>query len=134
MTFVVARVGSEVMVWYLLALPMVVEDEPCSPGPCGANAQCRILSSLPVCACLPGLVGNPYIGCRPECQRDLDCSLDRSCEGQRCVDPCPGTCGHRASCMVLNHHPICSCKAGYTGDPHTACTLLTCMVFTSFLI
>nr|XP_027235379.1 neurogenic locus notch homolog protein 3-like [Penaeus vannamei] len=100
-------------------------SDPCDPGPCGANTQCRVTEGFPVCACLPGLVGNPYLGCRPECQRDTDCSLDRSCVGQRCVDPCPGTCGRRASCMVVMHRPQCACKEGYSGDPYSACFLFT---------
>lgn len=108
---------------------VVAEADPCSPGPCGINTQCRISSGLPVCACLPGLVGNPFLGCRPECQRDLDCRLDRSCERQRCVDPCPGTCGRRAACMVLNHRPQCSCNPGYSGDPYVACSPYTRTAF-----
>ena len=41
--------------------------------------------------------------------------------GQKCLDPCPGSCGVLARCSVQNHNPICSCPAGYTGDPFTRC-------------
>lgn len=109
-------------------------SDPCAPGPCGANTQCRVTDGFPVCACLPGLVGNPYLGCRPECLRDTDCSLDRSCVAQRCVDPCPGTCGRRASCMVVMHRPQCACKEGYSGDPYSACFLFTRRHSNSFSI
>ena len=37
--------------------------------PCGLNAECRVINSLPartmLCQCLPGFIGNPDIECRP---------------------------------------------------------------------
>lgn len=42
---------------------------------------------------------------------------------QKCRDPCPGTCGVNARCQVINHNPICTCKAGFTGDPFVTCRL-----------
>lgn len=50
-----------------------------------------------------------------------DCSRDRHCKNQKCVDPCPGTCGINAICKVINHSPVCSCNHGYTGDPFIRC-------------
>ena len=41
--------------------------------------------------------------------------------GQKCLDPCPGSCGVQAVCTVDTHNPICSCSAGFTGDPFTRC-------------
>ena len=40
---------------------------------------------------------------------------------QKCIDPCPGTCGVGARCQVVNHNPICSCPTQYTGDPFIRC-------------
>lgn len=40
------------------------------------------------------------------------------------MDPCPGTCGANALCIVANHNPICSCPAGLTGDPFVHCTII----------
>jgi hypothetical protein len=41
----------------------------------------------------------------------------------KCVDPCPGTCGLNAECRVVNHAPSCSCLPGYTGNPLNSCHL-----------
>ena len=41
--------------------------------------------------------------------------------GQKCLDPCPGSCGVQAVCTVDAHNPICSCSTGFTGDPFTRC-------------
>lgn len=40
---------------------------------------------------------------------------------QKCVDPCPGSCGINTQCTVINHTPSCTCDAGYTGDPFQGC-------------
>ena len=73
-----------------------------------------------VCSCLPNYIGSPP-GCRPECVVSSECPQNRACVNQKCVDPCPGTCGVNARCEVINHSPICSCQAGFTGDPFTRC-------------
>lgn len=39
--------------------------DPC-PGVCGLNAQCSVVSHVPVCSCLPGYVGDPFQSCRLE--------------------------------------------------------------------
>lgn len=48
----------------------------------------------------------------------------QACVNQRCRDPCPGTCGLNTECMIVNHNPICSCRAGFTGDPFVACSMI----------
>ena len=59
---------------------------------------------------------------RPECINNADCPPTRACGSQKkCVDPCPGLCGHNAVCRVINHNPLCSCNAGYTGSPYQGC-------------
>lgn len=50
-----------------------------------------------------------------------ECPLDKACVNEKCVDPCPGTCGLAAKCNVVNHNPICSCPVGQTGDPFVRC-------------
>lgn len=59
--------------------------------------------------------------CRPECMISADCALDKACVNSKCQDPCPGTCGLNARCIVTNHNPICSCTPGFTGDPFVRC-------------
>lgn len=73
------------------------------------------------CSCLAGFIGNPP-ACRPECVVSSECPPLLACLKNRCVDPCRGTCGVQAQCRVINHNPICSCLAGFTGDPFTRCT------------
>ena len=98
-----------------------VETNPCVPSPCGPNSQCRVLNQQAVCSCLPGFRGSPPL-CRPECTVSSECPLNEACNNQKCRDPCPGTCGIGAKCTVVNHNPICSCPARYTGDPFVRCT------------
>jgi len=94
---------------------------PCSPSPCGANAVCRERNGAGACTCLEQYFGDPYVGCRPECVMNEDCPYDRACAGNKCRDPCPGTCGLNADCRVMHHNPVCMCRPGYTGDPLGAC-------------
>lgn len=99
----------------------VVHDVPaCIPSPCGPNSQCREVNSQAVCSCLPTYLGNPP-ACRPECTVSAECPHNEACMNQKCVDPCVGTCGINAVCIVINHSPICSCKPGHSGDPFLRC-------------
>ena len=69
---------------------------------------------------MPEYIGQPP-ACRPECTISSECSFDKACSNQKCIDPCPGTCGSNADCRVVNHSPLCSCRPGYTGDAFTRC-------------
>lgn len=93
---------------------------PCQPSPCGPNSKCREVSNQAVCSCLPNYIGSPP-GCRPECVVSSECPYDQACSNQKCIDPCPNTCGQNAKCRVNNHSPICYCMDGHTGDPFTRC-------------
>lgn len=93
---------------------------PCIPSPCGPNSQCREIDSHAVCSCSSNYIGMPP-SCRPECITSSECPQDKACVREKCIDPCPGTCGSNARCQVLNHNPICSCAPGYTGDPFVQC-------------
>lgn len=94
--------------------------KPCEPSPCGPYSNCREVNGHAVCSCQPSYIGTPP-SCRPECMISADCPLDKACIKQKCQDPCPGTCGINARCQVVNHNPICSCTAGFTGDPFVRC-------------
>ena len=89
----------------------------CTLSPCGSNAQCNVGQ----CTCLPNYFGDPYTNCRPECTMNAECPHSKACSNQRCIDPCPGTCGQGARCDVVNHIPTCSCPEGTTGDPFVSC-------------
>lgn len=97
--------------------------DPCHPSPCGPNSQCRKMNDQAVCSCLPNYMGSPP-ECRPECVVSSECPLDKACTNQKCLDPCPNTCGIQALCTVRNHNPICACPAGYSGDPFSQCALI----------
>lgn len=95
-------------------------QDPCVPSPCGPNSQCRATQDRAQCTCIPGMFGAPP-NCRPECTINQDCPSNRACFGQKCQDPCIGSCGFNALCNVKNHQPICSCFEGYDGDPYSGC-------------
>ena len=97
-----------------------VFTNPCMPSPCGPNSNCIVVSDHPVCSCQTNFVGSPP-SCKPECVVSAECPLTQACLGNKCQDPCPGTCGQNAKCMTVNHNPICTCTDGYTGDPFIRC-------------
>ena len=98
--------------------------DPCKPSPCGKYTKCEVSPlGYALCSCLPGYEGDPLSpqGCSPECTRQSDCPAQLACIGYKCVDPCPGTCGINAQCSVIAHNPICTCRAGFAGDPFVRC-------------
>ena len=107
---------------YNLVFPAPPKPDPCDPSPCGPNSQCKVFQDQAVCSCVPEFRGSPP-SCRPECTSSSECLLSKACVNQKCIDPCPGSCGINAICNVVNHNPICSCLPTYTGDPFTRCTL-----------
>lgn len=94
--------------------------DPCQPSPCGPYSQCRSVGTTPACSCLTNYIGQPP-NCRPECIRNGECASNLACQKERCVDPCPGSCGYLAQCKVVNHNAICTCPQGYVGDATTSC-------------
>lgn len=94
--------------------------DPCVPSPCGPFSQCRDVGGTAQCSCLPRYYGSPP-QCHPECTINADCSPLLACINERCIDPCPGSCGINAQCKVVNHVPNCFCPDRYTGDPFTNC-------------
>lgn len=99
-----------------------VSRDPCEPSPCGPNSQCRVINQQAVCSCQPQYIGSPP-ACRPECTVSSECPLDQACINQKCVSPCPASCGINTECKVINHSPICSCGPSFTGNPFTRCYL-----------
>lgn len=93
---------------------------PCMPSPCGPNSVCRNINEQAVCSCQSGFIDTPP-NCRPECVVSSECSNEKACINNKCVDPCPHTCGIGAHCTTKNHSPICACPRGFTGDPFIQC-------------
>jgi hypothetical protein len=93
---------------------------PCNPSPCGPNSICRANNNVAVCTCQAGMIGAPP-SCKPECIVSSECDLTQACMNQKCINPCPGSCGQNAECRVINHNPVCTCIAKHTGDPFTRC-------------
>jgi hypothetical protein len=85
---------------------------------------------------------------RPECTTDDECSPQRACSNNRCIDPCSlNNCGRGAKCLVqskikcfesfpcdftnraaifLDHRSICTCNEGLTGNAFIACHEIGC--------
>lgn len=97
-----------------------INRNPCNPSPCGPNSLCRAKNNQAVCTCIDNYIGQPP-NCRPECVLSSECPIDKSCERQKCVNPCLTACGDDTNCRVHNHSPICTCKVNYMGDPFTRC-------------
>lgn len=97
-----------------------VPINPCLPSPCGHHSECKVIGESPACSCLQTYIGSPP-NCRPECTINSECPAHRACMNQKCVDPCPGSCGFNTQCTVINHTPSCSCNPQYTGDPFQGC-------------
>lgn len=51
-----------------------------------------------------------------------ECSLNKACVKQKCVDPCIGACGNNAQCRVYHHSPYCTCLPGFEGDAFIICS------------
>ena len=60
----------------------------------------------------------------PECRDNSECPPHAACINRQCLNPCAVTdpCAVNAFCRVQNHEPVCTCPAGYLGDPRVSCT------------
>lgn len=97
-------------------------SRPCSPSPCGPNIQCQVYGHVAMCDPCGGPDAHFRPECRPECLANSDCPFNLACLGQRCLDPCPGSCGVSALCTVIQHSPVCSCPPGLAGNPFEHCS------------
>lgn len=98
----------------------VTTKDPCLPTPCGPNSMCRAINGQPSCQCILGYHGSPP-NCRPECVISADCSTGLACINNKCIDPCPGSCGSNAECRIVGHTVACVCPPGYNGNAFVQC-------------
>lgn len=99
-----------------------MHGNPCLPSPCGPFSECKENNGIPSCTCLDNYLGSPP-NCRPECVISADCSSNLACIHNKCINPCPGSCGINAQCLVKNHTPICTCLENFVGDAFTECKI-----------
>lgn len=109
---------------------------PCTElQPCKNPAQCEVSNTLPVrtmiCSCPPGYISSGGGVCRPAspieevaCELDTDCSTNHACISSVCRNPCD--CGPNTDCLIKDHKPVCACKPGFMGEPHTGCYNILC--------
>lgn len=107
-----------------------IYDNPCSP-----RAECSVHNHLSVCRCPPGLIGNPYVSCKPEpqpeCKEDSECPSRLACLNNKCQDPCAvlEPCRRPAECQVIGTVPvrtmICICPPGYISSGSGTCNPVT---------
>jgi hypothetical protein len=53
------------------------------------------------------------------CSSSEECPSHLACINKACVSPCQ--CGPNAQCNVQSHIAICTCSAGYSGNPNFGC-------------
>ena len=103
--------------------------DPCV-GACGLNSICQTANHRAVCSCPRGFDGDPQVQCKlaeisgpkAECTQNSECTNDKTCWNQRCVDPCSlDSCGLNSRCHVQLHRAVCVCNDGYTGNPQQYC-------------
>lgn len=111
--------------------------DPCR-GTCGQNAQCQVINHSPICSCLSGMTGDPFIRCYPIPSK---ISLEHICwvvhfklwdrnvwisclapppppAAPVYVNPCmPSPCGPYSQCRDAQGSASCSCLPEYTGAP-----------------
>lgn len=99
-------------------------DEPanCNAIKCGSNTECKERDGVLACICKKDFIGDPLLGCRPECVINTDCPSNKACITNKCIDPCNGVCGINAKCDVVNHSPVCYCPESFTGDALVSCS------------
>lgn len=84
--------------------------------------MCHDVNGEAKCTCYNGYYGFPP-NCHPECTQNYDCATHLACNNFKCIDPCPGSCGHNALCHVINHVAQCTCMVNYIGNPFISCHL-----------
>jgi len=124
----------------------------CSPSPCGINTNCETnAGGAAICRCQAGWDHAPGSNTIEGCPNRLSQSpAPRGSSQSRVVnnrlggvsaisiqrqesprpvqtDPCvPSPCGSQAQCRSTGNRAVCSCPAGYEGDPYTGCQADPC--------
>lgn len=81
--------------------------DPC-PGLCGLNAICSVFNHVPMCVCIDGYVGDPFVHCNQAAIQNEPIQRD----------PCNSSpCGPNAQCIDGQ----CNCLSEYQGDPYSGC-------------
>lgn len=104
----------------------------CDIDSCAENARCEGRNHQPVCSCLPGLLGNPYVQCsrqldEAQCTSDSNCPSYLTCVNRRCENPCARSdvCDLQQTCTVLDTLPIravvCKCPPDTITDARGHC-------------
>ncbi|CAL8109613.1 unnamed protein product [Orchesella dallaii] len=91
---------------------------------CDEKSQCQVIEGSPICVCKMGYKGE-YPHCKPECEKNEDCSSTMSCQYHQCIDPCMeerSYCATNADCRVVDHVAACECNPGYVGVPWIQCS------------
>lgn len=98
---------------------------------CSPRAECVAQMHMAICRCPAGLIGNPYVDCKPDvvpdCQVDLDCPDRLACIQQKCLDPCRALepCHRPARCEVVPSKPVrtmnCVCPEGFVSSGSGTC-------------
>ena len=90
-----------------------------------------MVSHLPICSCLPGTTGDPFVNCNYQIdERKLKIitqtikiyqpalSLHSLINFSAPVSPCePSPCGPNSQCRVNQDQAVCTCLQGFFGNP-----------------
>ena len=64
----------------------------------------------------------PIVEAVPECVTNEQCTNDKACVNNVCVNVCrDNPCARSATCFAQNHSAVCKCPPGYTGNPTRNC-------------
>lgn len=79
--------------------------------------------------------GSPEVQCtiqpkekpRVECTQDSECTNDKACITNQCVNPCiTKSCGQNAECRPILHRAVCTCRDGFTENAQFSCIEIGC--------
>lgn len=81
--------------------------DPCV-GSCTTFSECKVVSHTPICSCMNGYTGDPFISCA---------LITTTTAKPLFSDPCDGLCGPNTNC----NNGVCTCILDYQGDPYKGC-------------
>ena len=111
---------------------------PCKiSSPCDSSRTCDVINHKIICTCENGFVLNNDNNCEPQpgkqlstCIVDADCSNERACMLDQCMDMCSeNPCGIDAICRMRHKNGeammICECSEDFIGNPFEECTAVS---------